>query len=73
MNQPTIQLVDQDTAAKALGLSRTWLERDRRGAKLLPYVKLGLPGSRSAVRYDLARCVAVLAQLEQGGATVAKP
>lgn len=60
----TIQLVDQRVAAKALNVSLSWLEQDRRSAKTVPWIKL--PGARSP-KYDLERVRAVLAQHEQGG------
>ena len=46
----TIQLVDQRVAAKALNVSLSWLEQDRRSAKTVPWIKL--PGARSP-KYDL--------------------
>lgn len=60
----TIQLVDQKVAARHLGVSLSFLERDRRTAKTLPFIKL--PGARS-VRYDLERVREALRVHEQGG------
>ena len=61
---PTSPLVDQRVAAKALGLSVDWLERDRRIGKIMPFYKL----PSGAVRYSLVRCSQALQAHEQGGA-----
>ena len=56
-------LVDRKAAAKALGLSVDWLDRDRRGNKTLPFYRL----PSGAVRYSLERCGQALQAHEQGG------
>ena len=55
-------LVDERVAAAALGMSLEWIRKDRRGARIVPFYKIG-----SACRYSLDRCYAALAQLEHGG------
>jgi hypothetical protein len=61
-----VQLVNARVAAQHLGVTTTWLARDRRGPKLIPFVRMG-NGPKAPVRYDLARCAAVLQQRERGG------
>lgn len=48
--------------AQALGISRCWLQHDRRSKRVLPYFRIG-----GLIRYDMARVTLALAALEEGG------
>lgn len=62
LSDPHPILVDDHAAARALGLSVSWLRHDRRGKRLIPFTRLG-----GAVRYDLAHVRQAVADLEEGG------
>lgn len=55
-------LTDVEIAAE-LGTSVTWVRHDRRGARVLPFYKMG-----GLVRYNRARVLQALAAVEEGGA-----
>jgi hypothetical protein len=57
-------LLDENEMAKRLGVSVSWLQKDRSktGRKLVPFVKLG-----QVVRYVPAAVSAALAALQTGG------
>ena len=57
-----IVAVDEYAAAAAHNVSVHWLRKDRSGAQLVPFTKLG-----KRVVYDLDRCRLALAAREQGG------
>jgi hypothetical protein len=46
----------------AIGKSVFWLRKDRIGAKIVPFYRIG-----KSVRYDLERCRSALLSLEEGG------
>lgn len=54
--------VDEHTCAAAIGMSTAWLRKDRRGARLVPFYRLG-----DRVLYDLSRVREALAAREEGG------
>ncbi len=55
--------VDEKTLAACLGMSVAWLRKDRRGARILPFFRLG-----SAVRYNIDRVREALDKQAEGGA-----
>jgi len=62
------EFVDDSTAAPALGVSVSWLRKDRLGRRLIPFVRIG-----GSVRYHLPTVRdALLANAEGGPATTAK-
>ncbi len=63
MNQ-TIQpvVVDEHVAAEALGVSVSWLRKDRYGKRVIPHCKMG-----GFVKYDLGRVREALIEVERGG------
>lgn len=64
MNSSSAQpiAVDEQTCASAIGMSIHWLRKDRRGARLVPFYRLG-----DRVLYDLTRVREALAATEEGG------
>lgn len=54
--------VDEHSCAAAIGMSVAWLRKDRRGARLVPFYRLG-----GSVRYNLARVRNALEAVEEGG------
>jgi hypothetical protein len=54
--------VDETIAAKALGVSVRWLQKDRIGRRIVPFYKMG-----GAVRYNLDRVREALSAVERGG------
>ncbi len=54
--------VDETACAAAIGMSVAWLRKDRRGARLVPFYRLG-----GSVRYNLARVREALGAVEEGG------
>lgn len=54
--------VTESELSELMSLSTTFLQRDRRGKRLLPFYKLG-----GAVRYDLGRVRQALLSMELGG------
>ncbi len=54
--------VDETVCARSIGKSVAWLKKDRYGAKIIPFYRIG-----KSVRYDLERCRAALLSLEEGG------
>lgn len=69
MNPSPVQpiAVDEHTCASAIGMSVHWLRKDRRGARLVPFYRLG-----DRVLYDLTRVREALAATEEGGAKRAR-
>lgn len=61
-NTPQIG-VDENAAAAALGLSVSWLQKDRCGRRIIPFYKIG-----GNVRYNLDRVRIALKAVECGGA-----
>lgn len=59
---PPFELIDEDACARAIGMSASWLAKDRRGKRLIPFYRVG-----GAVRYDPARVREALAAQEHGG------
>jgi len=57
-----IVAVDEHACAQAIGMSVSWLRKDRRTKRLIPFSRLG-----GAIRYDLDRVREALADLEEGG------
>lgn len=57
-------LVDETAAAKQLGVTVSFLRKDRSKRRTIPFLKLG----GKLVRYDIDRVRAALTQFEQGGA-----
>ena len=55
--------VDEAACATAIGMSVHWLRKDRRGARLIPFYRLG-----DRVLYNLTRVQEALAAREEGGA-----
>lgn len=55
--------VDENTLAQSIGMSVAWLRKDRRGARILPFYRLG-----TAVRYNLDRVREALDKHAEGGA-----
>lgn len=49
--------------ARAIGASITWVRHDRRGARLIPYYRVG-----GLIRYNRDRVLAALSTMEEGGA-----
>lgn len=60
---PQPLVVDEKAAAEKLGLSVSWLQKDRQKKKLIPFFRLG-----GSVRYNLERVLEAMAALEEGGA-----
>lgn len=48
--------------AEAIGVSPSWLRKDRRTKRLIPYYRLG-----GRILYDLERVRAALLEVEEGG------
>ena len=57
-----LALTESELAAD-LALSLSWLRKDRRTKRLLPYFKIG-----GSVRYNRDRVLQALARMEEGGA-----
>ena len=57
-----LKLCDDNAVAAALGLSVHWLRKDRRKARIIPFVQIA-----TAVRYDLDKVRAALVKMERGG------
>ena len=55
--------VDEKTLAEAIGMSVAWLRKDRSGARLVPFFRLG-----SSVRYNIDRVREALDKRAEGGA-----
>jgi hypothetical protein len=60
-------LVDEFEAANLLSLSVHFLRKDRRGKRIIPFVKLG-----ARVLYDPDRVRSALCGLEEGGTSPSK-
>ncbi len=56
------EFVDDSTAAPALGVSVSWLRKDRLGRRLIPFVRMG-----GAVRYHLPTIRDALLAHAEGG------
>jgi hypothetical protein len=56
------RVVDEHAAAKATGLSVHTLRKDRQGPRRIPFYRIG-----TAIRYDMDRVRAALAEMEVGG------
>ena len=57
-------VVDEHAAAAALDVSVSWLQKDRRMKKLIPFYRMG-----GLNKYNLERARAALAALEEGGSS----
>lgn len=55
--------VDEKTLAEAIGMSVAWLRKDRSGARIVPFYRLG-----SSVRYSIDRVREALDKRAEGGA-----
>lgn len=55
--------VDEKTLAEAIGMSVAWLRKDRSGARILPFFRLG-----ASVRYNIDRVREALDKQAEGGA-----
>ena len=55
--------VDEKTLAEAIGMSVAWLRKDRSGARVVPFFRLG-----SSVRYSIDRVRKALDKRAEGGA-----
>ena len=55
--------VDEKTLAATLGMSVAWLRKDRSGARIVPFYRLG-----SSVRYSIDRVREALDKRAEGGA-----
>lgn len=55
--------VDEKTLAACLGMSVAWLRKDRSGARVVPFFRLG-----SSVRYNIDRVREALDKRAEGGA-----
>ena len=55
--------VDEKTLAESIGMSVAWLRKDRSGARIVPFYRLG-----TAVRYNLDRVREALDKRAEGGA-----
>ena len=55
--------VDEKTLAEAIGMSVAWLRKDRSGARIVPFYRLG-----SSVRYSIDRVREALDKQAEGGA-----
>ena len=55
--------VDEKTLAEALGMSVAWLRKDRSGARIVPFYRLG-----TSVRYNIDRVREALDKRAEGGA-----
>lgn len=60
-------LVDESTMAGLLGLSVSFLQKDRVTSKRIPFVKIG-----SAIRYNPESVKAAVSALQQGGDATAR-
>lgn len=60
------RLVDEFACADVIGMSVDFLRKDRRGKKIVPFIKLN-----SAVRYDLDAVRAAMRARQEGGQMVA--
>ncbi len=60
-NTPVIA-VDEHTLAAAIGMSVHFVRKDRRGKKIIPFIRIG-----GSIRYDIERVRKALAALEVGG------
>lgn len=56
-------IVDERKIAEIVGMSLPWVRKDRRGARLLPFFRLG-----SAVRYDVPTVLKAMRARSEGGA-----
>lgn len=56
--------VDERTIAQALGMSLEWVRKDRRTARVLPFMRIG-----RCVRYNPAAVMQALAATQEGGPT----
>jgi len=61
-NNPPLAINEHEAAAR-LGMSVQWLRKDRYGAQVIPFYRVG-----SRVLYDPARIAQALKALEVGGA-----
>ena len=55
--------VDEKTLAATLGMSVAWLRKDRSGARIVPFYRLG-----TSVRYNIDRVREALDKRAEGGA-----
>ena len=55
--------VDEKTLAATLGMSVAWLRKDRSGARIVPFYRLG-----TSVRYNINRVREALDKQAEGGA-----
>ena len=55
--------VDEKTLAACLGMSVAWLRKDRSGARIVPFYRLG-----TSVRYNIDRVREALDKRAEGGA-----
>lgn len=55
--------VDEKTLAACLGMSVAWLRKDRSGARIVPFYRLG-----TSVRYSIDRVREALDKQAEGGA-----
>ena len=55
--------VDEKTLAEALGMSVAWLRKDRSGARIVPFYRLG-----TSIRYNIDRVREALDKRAEGGA-----
>ena len=62
-NPGTRLAVDEKTLAACLGMSVAWLRKDRSGARIVPFYRLG-----SSVRYSIDRVREALDKQAEGGA-----
>lgn len=58
--------VDEYAAAAAINKSVGWMRKDRLGARIIPFYKIG-----GSVRYNLDRIREALAAVEEGGPAAA--
>ncbi len=65
---PTVPklVLNESEIAAALGVSKSWVQHDRCGARILPFYKIG-----GSVRYNLDRVRAALDAREEGGTPTA--
>ena len=57
-----LQLCNDLAVAAALDLSVDWLRKDRRKARIIPFVQIG-----TRIKYDLDKVRAALTKMERGG------
>ena len=55
--------VDEKTLAEVIGMSVAWLRKDRSGARIVPFYRLG-----TSVRYSIDRVREALDKQAEGGA-----